>query len=101
MYHALNRFSVAPGQEDAFETIWRERNSLLDQVPGFVDFCLLKGVPAEDHVPYISHSRWQDQASFKAWTESEHFREAHKKRSPPGTLLGPPRFEGFQVVVDQ
>ena len=43
MYFAMNRFMIAPGFEEAFETMWRERESYLDQVPGFQPFICLKG----------------------------------------------------------
>ena len=57
MYFAMNRFMIAPGFEEAFETMWRERESYLDQVPGFQTFHLLKGESQEDHTPYVSHSQ--------------------------------------------
>ena len=42
---------------------------------------------------------WDDEASFRAWTESEAFRKAHGQgRTTASTLLGPPRFIGWQVV---
>jgi len=30
MYLAMNRFKIAPGFEDAFDAIWRNRKSYLD-----------------------------------------------------------------------
>ena len=43
MYFAMNRFMIAPGFEEAFETMWRERESYLDQVLVFKPFICLKG----------------------------------------------------------
>lgn len=43
MYLAMNRFQINDGKEEAFETIWRERDSSLNQLPGFKTFHLLKG----------------------------------------------------------
>ena len=38
---------------------------------------------------------------FEAWTESEAFRKAHAQaRAPEGTYLGPPKFEGFEVISE-
>ena len=48
MYIAMNRFKVTKGSEEDFETVWKTRDSQLDQVPGFVEFRLLKGPEAED-----------------------------------------------------
>ena len=43
MYIAMNRFRIALGREDDFETLWRERDSYLEGEPGFRSFHLLKG----------------------------------------------------------
>lgn len=34
MFIAMNRFHVFPDQAEAFETVWRERDSALGEVPG-------------------------------------------------------------------
>ena len=100
MYIAMNRFRVRAGQEEAFEKIWRERDSHLADVPGFRTFRLLRGATGEGVTTYVSHSTWDSQAAFMAWTESESFRAAHEDARPPeGTVLGPPVFEGFEVVL--
>ena len=46
MYIAMNRFRVAKGSEQIFETIWTSRKTHLDEVPGFKDFHLLRGPDA-------------------------------------------------------
>jgi heme-degrading monooxygenase HmoA len=43
MFIAMNRFRVALGREGDFEEIWLERDSHLKDVPGFIEFKLLKG----------------------------------------------------------
>ena len=100
MYIAMNRFRIAAGREADFEKIWRERESLLDDVPGFREFHLLRG-PSEDGATlFVSHSTWDSHAAFEAWTNSDAFRNAHgKSRAPEGTYLGPPMFEGFEVIL--
>lgn len=35
MFLAMNRFNIARGREDEFVEIWRQRDTYLDQVPGF------------------------------------------------------------------
>ncbi len=100
MYIAMNRFRVAPGREDAFETTWRERTSYLDAVPGFKEFHLLRGPSGAEFTLFVSHSVWTSEDAFTAWTGSDAFRKAHgQARSPAGTLLGHPQFEGFRVVL--
>ena len=100
MFIAMNRFKIAPGFEEGFEKIWRERESFLEEVPGFVSFALLKGETSEDHTLYASHSVWQSRDAFNAWTESENFRKAHAQASAPkGTYLGHPNLELFDSVI--
>lgn len=99
MYLAMNRFRVAPGQEAAFEEVWRSRDSQLRTVPGFVEFHLLRGPTREDHVLYASHTVWRSFEDFDEWTRSDAFRAAHRGAGGNrGMYLGPPDFEGFTAV---
>lgn len=99
MFIAMNRFKIRPGYEAAFERIWQERESHLQQVDGFIEFHLLRGPKGEDHTLYASHAIWRDHAAFDAWTRSEAFREAHKNAGQNRHVyLEGPRFEGFEVV---
>lgn len=99
MYIAMNRFKVAPGLEAAFEHLWASRDSHLREVPGFVEFHLLRGPAKDDHVLYSSHTIWADQDSFEGWTRSEAFRAAHRNAGDNRAMyLGHPEFEGFSVV---
>ena len=43
MYIAINRFQIVLGKENDFEILWKERDTHLDQVPGFLKFHLIKG----------------------------------------------------------
>lgn len=100
MFIAMNRFKIAPGFETAFEDIWRNRKSYLDEVPGFRGFHLLRGPKEETHTLFASHSVWDSRAVFEAWTDSEAFQRAHSQaRSPQGMHLSHPQFEGFEVVL--
>ena len=100
MFIAMNRFRIALGREDVFEELWRSRDSHLQNVPGFREFHLLRGATTEDCTLFVSHSVWESRDAFIAWTESEAFRSAHARaRAPEGTYLGPPQFEGFDVVL--
>ena len=102
----MNRFRVAKGSEQKFETIWTSRKTHLDEVPGFKEFHLLRGPEAEDHTLYASHTIWESRDDFEAWTKSEAFRKAHagatrKDRSGSSIYLGSPRFEGFEAILEQ
>lgn len=100
MFLAMNRFKIALGFEDGFEKVWRERDSYLSEVEGFVSFNLMKGMATEEFVLYASHSVWQSKEAFEAWTDSEHFRKAHAQASAPkGTYLAHPDLELFDSVL--
>ncbi len=100
MYIAMNRFKIALGKEPGFETLWRERDSHLEDVPGFKKFNLLKGKSNDTYTLYASHSTWLTENDFVNWTQSESFRKAHgKSKAPEGTYLGHPEFEGFEVIL--
>ncbi len=100
MFLAMNRFKIALGFEDGFEKVWRERDSYLSEVEGFVSFNLMRGTATEEFVLYASHSVWQSKEAFEAWTDSEHFRKAHAQASAPkGTYLGHPDLELFDSVL--
>jgi heme-degrading monooxygenase HmoA len=100
MYVAMNRFKIAPGREEEFETVWRNRETYLDGVPGFREFHLLRGARQDDHTLFASHSIWDSRQAFEDWTRSEAFRKAHHQAgAAKGVYLGPPQFEGFEAVL--
>ena len=100
MYIAMNRFRVKPGSEEAFETVWRNRERKLNEVDGFVEFHLLRGTTTDEHTLFASHTIWASEDTFIAWTKSQAFRDAHKNAGDNKPLyLGPPEFEGFKVVL--
>jgi heme-degrading monooxygenase HmoA len=99
MYVAMNRFKVTPGAEKEFENVWTSRDTHLRDVPGFVEFNLLRGPAQEGHVLYASHTIWRDHAAFEDWTRSEAFRLAHQNvGGNKGLYAGHPEFEGFEAV---
>jgi len=101
MYIAMNRFRVRPDSEEAFRKKWLDRDVLLRTVPGFVSFQFLRGPAMEDYVLYASHTVWASYDAFIGWTRSEEFRAAHAGAGQgPVLTLGPPVFEGFQVLQD-
>ena len=100
MFIAMNRFQVKKGSEEAFEQVWLTRDTHLDEVPGFVEFHLVKGPEAEDHTLYASHTVWRDRDAFEDWTRSDAFRKAHARAGNESTgslYLSHPKFEGFEV----
>ncbi len=99
MYVAMNRFHVLRGSEEAFETLWRDRDSHLEGTPGFLEFRMLRGASGENHTLYISQSRWKDEATFRDWMTSDNFRRAHRDVGSAREMYdGPPVFEGCEAL---
>jgi heme-degrading monooxygenase HmoA len=100
MYIAMNRFRIARGKEQEFIAVWENRDSHLEGVPGFRSFHLLQGSTGEAYTLFASHSVWESAEAFGNWTRSEAFRRAHALAGQAKDLyLGPPQFEGFEVVL--
>ena len=99
MFIAMNRFKVKKGSEHDFEQVWLTRETHLEDVPGFVEFQLLRGPERDDYVLYASHSLWRSEKDFEGWTPSEAFRKAHAGAGANKPLyLGHPEFEGFTTL---
>ena len=99
MFVAMNRFRVLPGAEADFEEVWRNRERRLDEMPGFIDFHLLRGPTRDGHTLYASHTTWRDEAAFRAWATSEQFRAVHRDAGKNKPLYaGHPELEAFTSV---
>ena len=98
MFIAMNNFQVAPGKADEFERQWRERESYLQSVPGFVEFALLK---SDSEGEYASHTVWTDRAAFDAWTQSDAFVNAHRQGSVGGLLASHPVVKLYDALYVQ
>lgn len=94
IFLAMNRFSVQPGMEDAFEQRFATRDSTLTDVDGFRGFLLLRrdggkkpkdGGTPKDGVTHSTWSVWKDKESFDNWQLREKWRASVKKPSPPAS----------------
>jgi heme-degrading monooxygenase HmoA len=102
MFIAMNRFRIHPGKEEEFVAIWKNRESYLDEVPGFKQFHLLQGPNHEDHTLFASHSVWESEQAFKDWTTSEAFRKAHANAGGKHDIyLGHPELETFEAILPE
>ena len=101
MFIAMNRFKIKRGHEQTLVDHWRQRESYLDQVPGFVRFNLLQGPQTEEYTLFASHTEWASEQAFADWTQSEAFMKAHANagKSPREIYLGPPQLELFNAVL--
>ncbi len=100
MFIAMNRFKIILGKENAFEEIWKNRETHLDMVKGFKEFNLVKGEKTDEYSLYASHTVWDTKEDFVNWTKSEEFRLAHKGAGGTKSVyLEHPKFEGFEKVL--
>ncbi|MEM0906960.1 MAG: antibiotic biosynthesis monooxygenase [Pseudomonadota bacterium] len=98
-YITMNRFRVKLGSEADFEAVWLGRETFLHEVPGFKAFHLLKGPTRDDHTLYASHTTWETEEAFLAWTRSEAFRKAHAGAGDTKpAYLGHPELESFHIL---
>ncbi|MEN9062287.1 MULTISPECIES: antibiotic biosynthesis monooxygenase family protein [Ponticoccus] len=101
MYLAMNRFTVPLENAAEFEELWLSRESRLHELDGFVSFHMLKGPEEEGRILYASHTVWQTEEHFRAWTRSDAFRASHARAGQNRKLHeGTPRFEGFRAIQE-
>ena len=75
MYVVCNRIPVTAGHEEAFEDRFANRASMVDGMPGFVSFSLLR--PQTEGDPYVVMTFWESETHFKNWTSSDAFKNQH------------------------
>jgi len=91
---AMNRFSVKPGMEAAFEDRFASRESVLKEYDGFRGFLLLRrdggkkvgdGKEPDDGYTHSTFSVWDTRSSFDAWMSDQ---KGKKPSSPSGSNAG-------------
>ena len=99
MYVAMNRFRINVEREAEWERIWRERKTFLPGAEGFLEFMMLRGAEPGD---YVSYSAWESADSFRNWTQSDAFRQAHAQRIPEGIIVeGSPVLGLYEPVITE
>jgi heme oxygenase (mycobilin-producing) len=79
---AINALTVPPEMRDALEKRFAARAGEVDGMDGFEAFELLRPLSGQDL--YLVYTRWRDEESFKAWTESQEFSRGHAQHSSKG-----------------
>jgi heme oxygenase (mycobilin-producing) len=90
-----NRIQVSQGFEKEFEDRFAGRAGLVDKMPGFIRLEILRPIKSDY---YIVLTHWKDEASFRGWTESKEFQEAHSHRPRSEIFAGPSVFEMHEVI---
>ena len=79
---AINVLQVPPQMRETLEQRFAGRAGEVDKMDGFEAFELLRPVEGQD--AYLVYTRWDSEASFKAWTESAAFGKGHAQASADG-----------------
>lgn len=82
----INAVTVLAGRGVELERRFEDRFDLVDAVPGFLGFELLR--PSDDGDRYFIYSRWESEDAFRSWISSPEFEAAHRRlpgRGPVGT----------------
>lgn len=102
MYVAMTHFQIILGQEQLFETLWRERESYLETMQGYRGLFLMRGATDKGHTSYVSQFIWNSKEDFDAWTQSDAFIKAHLQFGDTSVLFTEkPVFEGLSIVMQE
>jgi heme-degrading monooxygenase HmoA len=98
MFVVCNRIAINPEHAEAFEQRFNSRAGLVDTMPGFVSFQLMRPVKAEDS--YIVMVTWETKAHFQAWMKSQEFKDGHSRTGslPQGTFAGGQSIEHYELI---
>jgi heme-degrading monooxygenase HmoA len=96
MFVVTNRIPVNEAYRDEFETLFRNRARLVDQMSGFIRNEVWRAREGND---YLVTTYWHDEASFRAWTESDAFKQGHGFGGSREMFAGRPTLESFDVIL--
>jgi heme-degrading monooxygenase HmoA len=90
---------VNPAYAEPFEDNFRKRAGLVETMPGFVSFQLLRPTKAGD--PYVAMTHWESMTHFKAWIDSDAFKQGHARSGslPMEAYTQHPQLEVFEVAL--
>jgi heme-degrading monooxygenase HmoA len=72
----INAITVPGDAGDEVARRFALRAGAVDGMDGFEGFELLR--PTDDRETWLVLTRWRDDESFRAWTQSEQFRDGHR-----------------------
>ena len=77
----INAIRVPEGMGEAIEQRFGARADAMNEVEGFISFELLRPTAGEDR--YFVYTRWESEAAFQAWRDSQRFAESHAGQTGP------------------
>jgi heme oxygenase (mycobilin-producing) len=98
MFVVCNRIAINPEHAAVFEERFNTRAGLVDTMPGFVSFQLLRPVKAGDS--YIVMVTWESKEDYQAWMKSSQFKDGHARTGtlPQGTFEGAQSIEHYELI---
>lgn len=73
----INAIAVPEGKGPELEERFAERARVVETMPGFEGFELLR--PVDGETRYFVYTRWADDESFQNWVSSQGFRQGHAR----------------------
>ena len=100
----INAITVPREFGDEVATRFAARAGAVDDMSGFQGFELLR--PTDERVTWLVITRWDDEGSFTAWTQSAQFRDGHKAALTAGSEAPAPlpvsaELWSYEVEVDR
>ena len=99
MFVALSRFTIANEMAAEVRAAFRSRPRLVDRESGFIGMQVMSPIDNPQEVWLVT--RWQDEASYRAWHRGHSYHEAHAG-IPKGLKLVPHSAEvkHFEVFAE-
>ena len=74
---AINTIHCDAGYAGRFRELFTTRAGAIDRMAGFLGMYVLE--PQKEGQGFLVVSHWTDEDSFSAWTDSDEFREGHRR----------------------
>jgi len=92
----INAISVPEGMGSELEKRFAMRAKMVETMPGFEGFELLRPVSGESR--YFVYTRWADEESFQNWVNSQEFGQGHAQAAGPHPVAQHADLLAFEVV---
>lgn len=100
----INAITVPADLGDEVARRFAERAGAVDGMDGFEGFELMR--PTDDRETWLVVTRWRDEESFSAWTQSQQFRDGHREalaagKDAPAPLPISAELWSYEVELDR
>ncbi|MGB8955883.1 MAG: antibiotic biosynthesis monooxygenase family protein [Tumebacillaceae bacterium] len=85
MFVAMNRLTVPADYREMLTERFGQAGGRMKEVPGCLDYMFLTPTSGDEIIVY---TKWEDEASFKKWLESDAFTKAHANANPNSPVKG-------------